>query len=222
MQLGEDGRERPDPDRPVSDLSGHVARTASPSGNARLTAITGAALLILFSAEVITTLLMGSLFGLHFFLGMVLIGPVCLKIGSTVWRFARYYTGSEPYVRRGPPPTLQRVLGPVLIITSVGVLGTGVLLAVSGPGDPWGRLHQLSFYLWLIVVIIHVVHYLPKLPQLLASRPAKRTIQAATAAATGSRTRSLLLVGSVIAGLVLAVLTYHLRARWGGWGGSIL
>ena len=52
---------------------------------------------------------MGSLFGLHFFLGMLLIGPVCLKIGSTVWRFARYYTGSAPYVGRGPPPTLQRV-----------------------------------------------------------------------------------------------------------------
>ena len=182
--------------------------------------MTGTVLLVLFSVEVITTLLMGSLFGLHFFLGIVLIGPVCLKIGSTVWRFARYYTGSEPYVRRGPPPTMQRVLGPVLIITSVGVLGTGVLLAFSGPGGPWGRLHQLFFYLWLIVVIIHVVHYLPKLPQLLASRPAERAIQAAAAA--GSRTRWLLLIGSVIAGLVLAVLTYHLRASWGSWGGSIL
>jgi hypothetical protein len=113
---------------------------------------------------------------------------------------------------------LQRVLGPVLVITSVGVLGTGVLLAFSGPAGAWGKLHQLFFYLWLIVVIIHVVHYLPKLPQLLASHPAERVLRAAA----GSRTRWLLLAGSVIAGLVLAVLTYHLRARWGSWGGSIL
>jgi hypothetical protein len=218
MKLGEDSRERPGPDRPVADLSSHGTRTASPSGNARLTAITGAVLLILFSAEVITTLLMGSLFGLHFFLGMVLIGPVCLKIGSTVWRFSRYYLGSEPYVRRGPPPTLQRILGPALVITSAGVLGTGVLLALTGPGLRLQKLHQYFFYLWLIIVIIHVVHYLPRLPELLASHPAERALQAAA----GSRARWLLLAGSIIAGLALALLTYHLRARWGSWGGSIL
>ena len=218
MQLGEDSQEHPVPDRPAADLSGRGTRTATPSGNARLTAMTGAVLLILFSAEVITTLLMGSLFGLHFFLGMVLIGPVGLKIGSTVWRFCRYYLGSEPYVRRGPPPTPQRVLGPVLILASAGVLSTGVLLAFTGPDGRWGRLHQLFFYLWLIIVIIHVVHYLPRLPGLLARHPAERALQAAA----GSRARWLLLTGFIIGGLVLALLTYHLRARWGSWGGSIL
>ena len=110
------------------------------------------------------------------------------------------------------------MLGPVLILTSVGVLATGVLLAFSGPGGSWEKMHQLFFYLWLIVVIIHVVHYLPKLPKLLASHPAERALQAAA----GGKTRWLLLIGSVIGGLILAALTYHLRARWGSWGGSIL
>jgi hypothetical protein len=218
MQVGEDNLESPGPKRPASGLSGLVARTANPSGNARLTAITGAVLLILFSVEVITTLLMGSLFDLHFFLGMVLIGPVCLKTGSTVWRFCRYYLGSAPYVRRGPPPTLQRVLGPALVIASAGVLGTGVLLALTGPDLRLQKLHQYVFLLWLIIAIIHVFHYLPRLPELLASHPAERALQAAT----GSRPRWLLLAGSIIVGLVLALVTYHLRARWGGWGGSIL
>jgi hypothetical protein len=168
--------------------------------------------------RVLTTLLMGSLFGLHFFLGMVLIGPVCLKIGSTVWRFTRYYTGSAPYVRRGPPPMPQRVLGPLLVLTSAGVLGTGVMLAVSGPALWLQKLHQRFFYLWLIVVIIHLVHYLPKLPRLLTSHPAGQALRAVTA----SRQRWLLLTGSLILGLILAVLTYHLRARWGSWGGNIL
>jgi hypothetical protein len=217
MQLGEDNLECPDP-KGASDFGGRVARTANPTGNARLTAFAGAVLLILFSAEIITTLLMGSLFGLHFFLGMVLIGPVCLKVGSTAWRFARYYLGSEPYVRRGPPPTLQRILGPALVIASAGVLGTGVLLAVSGPDLRLQKLHQYFFLLWLIIVIIHVVHYLPRLPELLATHPAERALQAAA----GSRGRWLLLVGSIAVGLVLALLTYHLRARWGSWGGSIL
>ena len=41
----------------------------------------------------------GRLLTLHFFLGMLLLGPVCLKVGSTLWRFTRYYTGSAAYVR---------------------------------------------------------------------------------------------------------------------------
>jgi hypothetical protein len=191
---------------------------AGPVGNQRLTAMTGATMLILFTAEVITTLLLGSLFSMHFFLGMLLIGPVCLKVGSTVWRFLRYYTGSEPYVRRGPPPMLHRVLGPLLILTTAGVLGTGVILAVTGPDLMWQKLHQRLFYLWVLIVIVHVVHYLPRLPQLLAVNPADRLMRAVS----GSRARWVLLAGSLIFGLILAILTYHLRARWGNWGGNIL
>jgi hypothetical protein len=205
----------------VSPGPGAVAEaveSADPPGNQRLTAMTGAVLLVLFAAEVITTLLMGSFFSLHFFLGMVLIGPVSLKVGSTVWRFIRYYTGSKPYVRRGPPPTLERMLGPILILTSLAVLGSGVMLAVTGPGGSWGRIHQLSFYLWLIVVIVHLVVYLPKLPNLLSRAPTERAVRALAA----SRTRWVLLAASIIGGLILAVLTYHLRARWGNWGGNIL
>jgi hypothetical protein len=62
------------------------------------------------------------------------------------------------------------------------------------------------------------VPVLPKVPQPIASHTAERALQAAT----GSRARWLLLVGSILAGLALALLTYHLRARWDTWGGSIL
>jgi hypothetical protein len=113
-------------------------RQPGPRGNERLTAMTGSVLLVLFIAECLTLLSMGNLLTLHVFLGMLLIGPVSLKIGSTLWRFTRYYTGSAPYVRRGPPPPLQRALGPFVILTTVAVLGSGVALAVAGPGNgPW-------------------------------------------------------------------------------------
>lgn len=208
----------------VCEVNGRVATKtvgdtkASPAANQRVTAMTGLALLVLFTAEVITTLLLGSLFSAHFFVGMLLIGPVCLKIGSTVWRFLRYYTGSAPYVRKGPPPLLHRVLGPLLILATAGVLGTGVILAVTGPDLQWQKLHQRIFYLWVLIVIVHAVHYVPKLPQLLKDNPADRLVQAVSR----SRSRWLLLAGSLIAGLILAILTYHLRARWGDWGGNIL
>jgi hypothetical protein len=156
---------------------------------------------------------MGNLLTLHVFLGMLLIGPVSLKIGSTLWRFTRYYTGSAPYVRRGPPPPLQRALGPFVILTTVAVLGSGVALAVAGPGKgPWGQLHHLSFFIWSAVFIVHLASYVPKLPRILSAQRADRARHMLAA----SLTRWLLLAGSLAGGLVLALLTYHLSAKWGG------
>jgi hypothetical protein len=61
-------------------------------------------------------------------------GAILLKMGSTGYRFVRYYTGSEPYVRKGPPALPLRLLGPVVIATSLGVIGSGIALALAGPG----------------------------------------------------------------------------------------
>jgi len=180
--------------------------------------MTGAVLLVLFIAECLTLLSLGKLLTLHVFLGMLLIGPVGLKIGSTLWRFTRYYTRSAPYVRRGPPDPLQRVTGPFVILTTAAVLGSGVMLVVTGPGNGlWHSLHRLFFLAWVVVIIIHLASYLPKLPRVLSSRSADRARHVLAA----SVTRWLLLAGSLAAGLVLAFLTYHLSGSWGG-SGSIL
>ena len=140
---------------------------------------------------------------------MLLLGPAGLKIGSTLWRFTRYYTGSAAYVRKGPPAPLQRVTGP---FATVAVLGTGIMLVVEGPGNgSWGRLHHLSFFLWAAIIVIHLASYLPKLPRML-SGPADHACRLLAARAT----RWLLLCGSLVAGLGLAFATYHLSAKFGG------
>jgi hypothetical protein len=193
------------------------ARHADPAGNERLTAMTGTVLLVLFVAECLTLLNIGNYLTLHVFLGMLLLGPVCLKIGSTLWRFTRYYTGSAAYARKGPPAPLQRVTGPFVILTTVAVLGTGIMLVVEGPGNGnWGQLHHLSFLLWAAVMIIHLASYVPKLPRMLSGRAdhARHLVAART-------TRWLLLCGSLTAGLALAFATYHLSAKWGHSGGII-
>jgi hypothetical protein len=187
-------------------------RRADPGGNERLTAMTGAVLLVLFVAECLTLLNIGNLLTLHVFLGMLLLGPVGLKIGSTLWRFTRYYTGSAAYVRRGPPAPLQRVTGPFVILTTVAVLGTGIMLGVEGPGNgSWGRLHHLSFFAWALFMVIHLASYVPKLPRKLSGRAdhARHLLSARP-------TRWLLLCGSLAAGLALAFATYHLSAKFGG------
>jgi hypothetical protein len=66
-------------------------------GNEQLTAITGAVLLIALAVLGVTIIRIGQLLWLHLFLGLLLIGPVALKLASTGYRFARYYLATAAY-----------------------------------------------------------------------------------------------------------------------------
>jgi hypothetical protein len=176
--------------------------------------MTGAVLLLLFAAEGVTILRLHDLLTLHFFVGMLLIGPVALKIGSTGYRFTRYYTGAPGYRRKGPPAPLLRLLGPLVVLTSVAVLGTGVVLGFAGPGGPWLFLHKASFVLWFAVMTIHVLAYVWRLPRLLAGDLGASLRASGGRLLAGRAARWLLLTASVLAGLLLAVLTYHQAGHW--------
>jgi hypothetical protein len=192
--------------------------TGGAAGNERLTAMTGFVLLVLFAAEGVTILRVHQLLTTHFFVGMLLLGPVALKVAATGYRFVRYYTGAVPYVRKGPPAPLMRLLGPLVMATSLAVLGTGVALAVAGPGNSqWIFLHKASFVLWFGAMAIHVLVYAPRLPRLLLGNDAAgRTVARRTVEVLGGRAaRWLLLTASLACGLLLAAATLHLSTRWG-------
>jgi len=186
------------------------------AGNERLTALTGSVLLVGFAIEGLTILAIHRLLTLHFFLGVLLIGPVLLKIGSTGYRFARYYTGAAPYVRKGPPAPLMRLLGPFVILTSLAVLGSGVMLGIVGPGPgPWLFLHKASFVLWFGCMSLHVLTYVWRLPRILLGTPGGLGgRRAARRAVPGGGVRWLLVGASLAAGLVIALLTIHLAGPW--------
>lgn len=192
------------------------APAAGPEGNEHLTAMTGAVLLLGFAVEGITILEIHRLIWLHFVIGFLLIGPVLLKIGSTTYRFARYYAGAPDYRRKGPPAPLLRILGPLVVLTSVAVLGTGVLLALAGPGGQgnWLFLHKAAFVLWFGVMTIHVVAYAPRLPRLLLR--GRDRARPAPAAAPGGAARYLALGGALAGGIGVAALAMHLSDQWNG------
>ena len=81
----------------------HRDRLGGTEGNEILTSATAAVLTVLLLAEGITILRMGGLVSVHMFIGLVLIPPVLLKLGSTGYRFVRYYTGARAYREKGPP-----------------------------------------------------------------------------------------------------------------------
>lgn len=128
-------------------------------GNSRLTSMTGMVLLVLLAVEGFTVLSVRQMITLHVYLGVLLLGPVLLKCATTTYRFVRYYRGSEPYVRKGPPHVILRVLGPVVIVSTLALLGTGIGLIATGPDhrEPLLTLHQASFVIWFGAMAIHVL-----------------------------------------------------------------
>jgi hypothetical protein len=218
-------RVSPDPaERPA--IGRNVARhrqqrgEAGVEGNEKLTAMTGAILLLGFFVEGLTILEVQRLLFVHILVGALLIGPVLLKIASTGYRFVRYYTRAQAYVRKGPPAPVLRVLGPFVVATSVAVIGTGIALGIAGPHNGnWLFLHKVSFILWFGVMTVHVLNYAPRLPRMLAARSggaAARTASGTAAEAVpGSAARWLALALSLAAGVVVAAVALHLSAKWG-------
>ena len=175
------------------------------NGNEQLTAVTGVILLVLFAVLGVTIVWIGQLLWLHLFLGVALMGPVALKLGSTGYRFIRYYTSNPAYRRKGPPHPLMRVMGPFVILTTLGVFFTGLLLLIDGPGAPGTirLLHKVTFFVWLGAIGIHVLWHLRDLPTGLR---AVRRAEKRTRDLPGSRGRSLALVAALAGGLVLALI----------------
>lgn len=130
-------------------------------GNSRLTASTGLVLSVLLLIEGFTILDVRGYITLHTIIGLALIGPVALKCATTIYRFVRYYTGHEKYVERGAPMLLLRILGPLVILSSLAVIGTGVALLVThDASDTWLTLHQASFIVWVSLTGLHFLGHI--------------------------------------------------------------
>src|SRR4051812_32853848 len=103
------------------------------AANEQLTAAVATVLLVLLAVEGATVLDMQRYLSVHALVGVLLIPVVALKLATAGWRMARYYFGAEEYVRRGPPHVALRVLvAPVVVVSTVCLLGTGVVLLALG------------------------------------------------------------------------------------------
>ena len=178
-------------------------------GNERLTAATGAVLFLLLFVEGITIVFLQPLFSVHVFVGMLLIPPVALKLASTGYRFARYYTGDPEYRRAGPPRLLLRVIAPFQVLATVVLFGSGVGMLLLGPRQRWLLgVHKASFIGWFGLTAVHVLAYVWRVPRLAGADWAAREPLG------GSLGRRLLLAGALVAGIVLAWATLPMADPW--------
>jgi hypothetical protein len=174
-------------------------------------------LLVLLAAEGLTILSVHSLLKPHVFIGMLLVPPVLLKMGTTGYRFVRYYLGSPAYRRRGPPPWFLRLLGPFVAVTTVTVIATGIALLFVGQGERSNMLflHKASFVLWFGAMALHVLAHL-----LDTARLAPRDWYARTRSQVrGAGRRQWAVLVSVALGIPLGLLMLGKVGSWVAVGG---
>lgn len=188
--------------------------------------LTGCLVVVVTAAVGVTVIRIGQLMWLHLFLGLVLIGPVALKLASTGYRFVRYYTHSAAYQRKGPPIALLRGLAPFVVLATIALFATGVALLFTGrnTGLPLGMLHKVSFIAWIALVALHVLGHLPEILRAAPrARATRRAIVAMTArlnergsaaVISGRYGRLVALAASVAIGVVLAVSLIGQFSTW--------
>lgn len=187
-------------------------------GNERLTALAGAVLLVLIVVELVTTANLRALTLVHIVVGILLVGPLVVKMGSTGYRFVRYYTRAPAYVRKGPPRLALRILAPVLLVTTLVVIGSGIGLIITNPivEGPLFRIHAVSSLIWIPMLAAHVVAYIVQVPRNIADD--WRTL--ATEPAPGRELRLGVNLGALLGGTVAAILLFPAAAPWIIWSAT--
>ena len=189
-------------------------------GNERLTAAAGALLILLLAVIGVTIIQLGPLLSLHLFVGMMLIGPLALKLASTGYRFVSYYTANPRYRRKGPPPLPLRLIAPIVVLSTLVVFASGVALLFAGPSSRNTLLpiHKISFFVWIPFMALHILGHLPALFHSLsadygssASRGAPAGLRADVSGRSG---RTLSLASALTLGLVLAILVIPQFGPW--------
>jgi hypothetical protein len=185
----------------------------NPDGNERLTAAVGALLLVPIAIEAATILLgVHTFMSLHVFVGLLLIPPVLLKLASTGWRFARYYSRAHDYVAHGPPQLAMRLLAPVLVASTVVLFVSGVAMGfLHGNALSLVRqLHGPASVVWLALVGLHVLVYAKRAFVDTAAdvvRGKRRLVRGAT-------TRAYLATGALVAGVAVGAAFVPAQHRW--------
>jgi hypothetical protein len=194
---------------PVPLHDGGMSRS-SVAGNTRVTGTFGAAIFVLLFVEGVTILRVNDLISAHVFVGVLLIPFVAVKIASTGYRFARYYTGRPDYVEKGPPPIVLRLLGPVVTTMTVAVLATGIAAVLSRRSHWLLAAHEASFIIWFVAMTLHVLGHVLETPALALADLRRGT----RAEAPGAGARLAVLAAAAVTGVPLAIAALGWAHHW--------
>ena len=177
-------------------------RVGGADGNEILTNAVAVVLVGLLVAEWITVAHMQGLRSAHMFIGLVLIPPVALKLGSTGYRMIRYYAGSHAYRAKGPPLLPLRLMAPVFAASTIAVFASGVVLLAAGhKSSEVLTIHKLSTILFGVTLAVHFLAYVPRV----ASSLRTDWSAARRHAVPGAGVRAMLVAAAVGGGVAVAL-----------------
>jgi hypothetical protein len=188
-------------------------RVGGPEGNELLTSAAAVVLVGLLVAEGVTIVHMQGLLSAHMFIGLVLIPPVVLKLGSTGYRMVSYYAGSRAYRQKGPPLLPLRLMAPVLVASTIAVLASGVLLLAAGhKSSSLLTVHKLSFIVFGVLLAVHFLAYIPRVVHSVVGEwgaVRRHTVP-------GAGTRAMLVAAALGGGAALALALLQTIHAYGG------
>lgn len=184
-----------------------------PDGSEQLTTLTGAILIVLLGVIGITILRIGQLLWVHLFVGLLLLGPVAVKLASTGYRFFHYYSRDPPYRAKGAPAPVMRLIAPVVVACTLAVFASGILLLIVGPEarSQFLLVHKASFIIWLPFTGLHVLGHLPAIER--AIRRGRKRGSSHTPSA-GLAGRWVVVAGGLLLGLVVALAMITEFSPW--------
>lgn len=190
------------------DRAGHAE--SSVARNERLTAVNGALLFAVIVGIAATVLLIRPLLSFHYMVGFALIPPLALKLYSTGYKFAKYYLHDRSFRQAGPPPAFLRfAVAPMLVASTVAVMGSGIELWAFGArfGTWWLGAHTVSAVLFMAALFAHLLSHL--------RRSADAAGEDALHPADGAVTRRSVILACAILAVVLAVASLGYSSPFG-------
>ncbi|WAH44945.1 hypothetical protein NZD89_28285 (plasmid) [Alicyclobacillus fastidiosus] len=183
--------------------------------NERMTAFAGAILFVLIVIELFITANLHALISVHIFVGVLLSGPLIVKMCSTGYRFFRFYTRSAVFVQKGPPNIWLRLLAPFLVIITVLVFISGFGLAVVGPTHTglFFKIHAVSVTLWLPLIAVHIYAHIRKVPRQIANDWSKKS----EFRVPGRASRIGINSSALVVGFIAAIVMIPVSTPWRKW-----
>ena len=185
----------------TEELEGRAKRVIA---EARFSALFGITLLVIFMAEIMTVPFIAGAVGVHIVIGLIAVPLVLGKLAISTYRFTRFYAGDTEFVEAGPPWLPMRLIAPLLVATTVLVIGSGIEIVVAGPSsfsDTFlGAAHTLLSLIWFFLLGLHALAY-----YLRSYHSARKDFLAVMRRFRGGRRRdgAYLRVGVLIATLVM-------------------
>lgn len=185
-------------------------------GNARLVAISGAALLVLLPIPYGSALALDLLWRVHYFSGLLLLPLLAVKLGATGWRALRYYTGDPAYRADGAPHPMPRLTAPILVASTGVLFGSGVVMMLGADRfGPWSTIHNGAAVIFTGALGLHLLAHLWDTPAEVAADAAPALVRGAHRDVPGARRRLTVTVAAFLVGLTVAAVAIPAE-QWTG------